>query len=211
MLKRTRLVVALVIATSGLLTTRALPASAATLPSVFCEFEEPFRWIVITPEGILVEDHEDGAKFTRYQPVTVRGSLTTSMRFGMPKGSGSDAFTITATSGRYSHSAEWNNEVGDCRKYPTGYVLRTVIRVAEGDALNIRASGNVSAEVVGTYDNGELAFVKPTKSKWWKTAFVDGGDEPSDDEPSGDEPEPVQLGWVNSAFIAKTIPRIAHA
>lgn len=197
------MMVALTLMISGLLTTRALPAEAATLPSIFCEFEEPFRWVVVSPEGILVEDHDDGAKFTRYQPTTVRGSINSTIRFGMPKGSVGAALVVTKTSGGI-YEADFAEQQGSCTKYPNGYVVRTVIGVAVDDALNIRAAASASSDIVGTLENGELVFVQPSKSKWWKAAFIDGGDD------ANVEPRVVSLGWVSARFIDKKIPRIAH-
>jgi hypothetical protein len=180
-------------------------AQAATLPSVFCDFDEQF--IVISREGVLIEDHENGAKFTRYQPKSVKGSISSTLTITLPKASGVPALVLTKQEGlRRSHSAEINvDRTGECTAYPSGFVLRKVTGVASDDSLNIRADADASADVLETLRNGNLIWVKPSKSQWLQVTFVD-----TPDEPSGDEPEVIGVGWVRSSFVTKTIPKVAH-
>ncbi len=189
------------------LTLVPVEAQAVTLPSMFCDFEEPLlQWIVLSPEGVLIEAHDDGATFNRYKPTAISGSAKSRLKVTLPKAAGSTLMVITKQDGYYSHSIEFDDREGSCSVFPAGYVIRKTTGVAEGDVLNIRASASADAEVVGTYDDGRLVWVKPSKSAWIRTAFIP----PSDDEEAGDD-QIVLTGWVRSTFITKTIPKTAHA
>jgi hypothetical protein len=183
------------------------PATAATtsLPSVFCDFEEPFRWVVLSPEGVLVEDHENGAVFTRFQPRSVRGSINSRLTITLPAASGYSPLVLEKLDqdeSFSSHGVSFDGQEGFCDRLPTGFVLRKVVGVAEDDALNIRSAPNATAEILETHAAGELIWVKPTKNAWIQAAKAVTEDE---------TPTFVVTGWVRSSFVTKVVPKIAHS
>jgi hypothetical protein len=202
---RTFLVSMLTAATLGLAggTTPANAAASSSLPSVFCDFEEPFQWVVLSPEGVLVEDHDNGAIFNRYKPTSLRGSINSRLTVGLPASSGNSSIVLQRVDGELdSHVITFNDREGTCNRLPTGFLLRKIVGVSDDDELNIREAPNASAEIISSSSNGSLIWVKPTKAKWVQVAYV---------EQVGDEaPNEVFTGWANKAFITKTAPKIAH-
>jgi hypothetical protein len=187
----------------GVVATPADAVTASSLPSVFCSFEEPYQYVVLSPEGVLVEDHENGAVFARYKPTSVKGSINATLTVRLPASSGNSSLVLERTDGEFnSHLLTFNDREGLCDRLPTGFLLRKVVGVAEDDELNIRSEPNASAEVISTSTNGSLIWIKPTNAKWVQVAYT---------ESIGDgAPIEVFTGWVNSRFVTKTVPRIAH-
>jgi uncharacterized protein YgiM (DUF1202 family) len=189
----------------GSLVLTTLPATAATtsLPSVFCDFEEPLQWVVLSPEGVLVEDHYNGAVFNRYKATNVRGSINNRLTVSLPQSSGNSAIVLEKVDGEYfSHSVTFNDREGTCDRFPTGFLLRKVVGVADDDELNIRSAPNASADIVSTSANGRLIWVKPTKAKWFQVAYAETNEDGGT--------EGIFTGWARATFVTKVVPRIAH-
>jgi uncharacterized protein YgiM (DUF1202 family) len=195
---------------SGLCSTMAVAPSAVAagaIPSVFCEFTEPHRWVVLSPDGVLVEAHEDEepSLFDRYTATSVKGSINTRLTVTLPASAGDSKLVITKGGGESSsHIVTYRNQTGTCDQVPTGFLLRTVAGVEETDKLNIRTKPNSSAEIITSLGEGTLIWVKPTKSRWIQAAVAQSGE-------GAGAPDEMRTGWVNSKFVTKSVPRLAHA
>jgi uncharacterized protein YgiM (DUF1202 family) len=204
MAQRGRRVTAAVAITIACVSTgRATPASAqrankSSLPSLFCDFVAPYKLVVLSPEGVLVEvDHEDGHAFELLQPTSVSGSINNRMSVTLPGSNGT--LVVNRVSGELSsHYAELNIFSGGCEQLPTGFILRQVVGVADNDRLNIRKAPTASAQVIATRSNGNLIWVRPSKSNWIAIAYTEGA------------PSKTRTGWVRKTFVSKTRPKFAH-
>jgi hypothetical protein len=195
---------------SGLVNTMATAPSSAvavsSLPSVLCEFTEPHRLVVVSPEGVLVEAHdEEGPSlFDRYTAVSAKGSINSRLTLSLPTSAGQSKVVITKGGGESSsHVATYRQNATTCDQFPTGFLLRTVDGVEETDKLNVRTAPNASAEIITRFGEGRLIWVRPTKSRWFQAAVTEAGENPT-------TRTEVRIGWVNSNFVTKSVPRIAH-
>jgi hypothetical protein len=195
---------------SGLVNTMATAPSSAvavsSLPSVLCEFTEPHRLVVVSPEGVLIElhDEEGPSVFTRYTAVSAKGSINSRLTISLPTSAGKSKLVITKGGGEStSHVATYRNDATTCDQFPTGFRIRTVDGVAETDKLNIRTAPNASAEIITRFGEGRLIWVKPSKSRWIQAAVTQSGENPI-------TRTDVRIGWVNSNFVTKSVPLIAH-
>jgi hypothetical protein len=176
------------------------------LPSLSCEFSEPFITIITSPEGIWRSSDETGALEPQSIKGTVRlkGSLTSKLTIsatlvdGSPielvlkKEPGSDGMSDVET----SHSCSTGLLVGAGSIFPNGYVARTVVNVAADDVLNVRAKPNALAEIVAVQANDRRIWIKPSHSKWKKVAFAQS-------PTSQTGRERIVTGWANTDFISE--------
>jgi uncharacterized membrane protein len=186
-------------------TTDAATAAAnpSVLPSVECNFTEPFFALLVSPEGLVILDEKTtAAQFVsadiadpariRYT-FRVKGKLKTLTLVN-------DLGTDGMSDADYDRRGEWESFVGGCTMYQKGMVPRRVVKVAADDVLNIRNKPNAGAAVVRTASNAEVIFVQApeSKSQWKKVAVtIDVG-----------ESSRIRVikGWANGAFIAKKPP-----
>jgi hypothetical protein len=194
---------AVIVLVGSLLAASASPALAAgnpeLLPSVHCMFTEPFITILVSREGLIVQDDFTSKKsvgqfVTAYSAdpdpsytFRVNGKLQT-LTISNEVGSDGMSEFIFARKGR------WGDLVGGCSVFPNGFAPRRVTKVADDDVLNVRAQARVGAKVVATAINGQWIFVKPSSKVWRQVAVMV--------TPKNESGAVVVVrGWANSKFI----------
>ncbi len=179
-------------------------AARSSVPSVSCNFSEPFISYAVSSEGVLDTAVEQptpalrkiisskGSTNSRYEVVFNSG--TTKVSLVVTKETGDDGMSDITT----THRGRRNGiQAGACSVLPTGYVARRVKGVVAGDKLNVRVSPKSSAAVVGGLSNNTAVWIQKSSGKWLRAAFVS---KPVD----GVGMARVKTGWVSASFVTKS-------
>ena len=197
-------VAVLVAALAALPSIGANAATRSSVPSISCNFSEPFISYAVSPEGVLDSSADQptpvvrkivsskGSTNSRYEVVFNSGAAKVSLV--VTKEPGDDGMSEITT----SHTGRRNGtQAGACSVLPTGYVARRVTGVATSDKLNVRVSPKSSAAVVGGLNNNTAVWIQKSSGKWLRAAFVS---KPAD----GAGIARVKTGWVRAAFVTKS-------
>jgi uncharacterized membrane protein len=175
-------------------------ANPAVLPSLQCDFTEPFMDLSVSREG-LVQNQEGVPAAYQFFSANL-GDPKRAEYFFLDQGKrlslvverkpGSDGmsdreYPLTATFGGY---------VGGCIEHPNGSVPRQVTGVKDSDVLYVRQSASAKAKTKGEAYNKQRVFVMPTKKRWQQVTVAVA---------AGGESGAVRIvsGWVNGAFLTK--------
>jgi len=181
-------------------------ATRSSVPSVSCNFSEPFISYAVSPEGVLDSGVEQptpvlrkiisskGSTNSRYEVVFNSGTAKVSLV--VTKEPGDDGMSDITTTHRGRRNG---TQPGACSVLPTGYVARRVKGVATGDKLNVRVSPKSSAAVVGGLSNNTSVWIQKSSGQWLRAAFVS---KPVD----GVGTARVKTGWVSASFVTKSSP-----
>jgi uncharacterized membrane protein len=182
-------------------------AQAATIPSFWCSFTEPFITLNTARNGVIYDDNDANTSFVAQPSVQMRGATTVisgnlkageSFTVEITRGSGSDGMSefdypyVGVLSGA-------KTVTGGCVKLPSGTHLRQVTGVAENDKLNVRAKPNTTAKIVGQAFPKGYVWLKPGASKnGWAMASVIK-------HPKSEQGTVTSVqGWVKARFL--TVP-----
>ena len=180
-------------------------AQAASLPSFWCSFTEPFITVSTGRNGIYYDDNDQHVGFALRPVVRKQGAdfmLSGRLKDGsnftvkISKGSGSDGMSefdypyVGTLSGIVSVN-------GGCVRMPEGTQMRRVVGVANNDQLNLRNQPNASGKIIGAAYATSFVWAKPgaLKKGWARVAAVL---HPKDEQGLITAVE----GWVNAKFLA---------
>jgi uncharacterized membrane protein len=177
---------------------------AASLPSFWCSFTEPFITVSSARNGIYYDDNDQhvGHALTPMvqkpgKEIILSGRLKdgSAITLKISKGEGSDGMSefdypyIGALSGAVS-------VIGGCVKMPDGTQLRRVVGVADNDQLNLRSQPNAAAKIVGAAYAKGFVWAQPgaLKKGWARVAVVL--------RPKNEQGLITAVeGWVNAKFL----------
>jgi uncharacterized membrane protein len=177
---------------------------AASLPSFWCSFTEPFITVSTARNGIYFDDNDQRVGFAlrptaqkHGAEIVLSGRLMDGSAFTVKisKGEGSDGMSEFDYPyvGKLSGAA---SVIGGCVRMPEGTQMRRVVGVAENDQLNLRSQPNASAKIVGAAYAKGFVWAKPgALKKSWARVFAVS-------RPNGEQgPMTAVEGWVNAKFL----------
>jgi uncharacterized membrane protein len=173
------------------------------LPSVHCQFTEPFLDAVISPEGLVIEGFGQSMSAFAFQSAN---TLTGTYRFRsrgvthvleVLPGPGGDGMSDRT----FAKVGRLDGQEGGCTEHPKGTLPRKVRGVADDDELNIRSRPSASASIVAAVPDGSWIFVKPGAGTWKRVAV---------DKTTGETgPVTSVSGYANAKFLT-TKPAARH-
>jgi uncharacterized membrane protein len=186
---------------SGWVTASQAAADPSGLPSIACQFTEPFLDAVISTEGLVIRNADDRYVAYQYQSGDVANSQEQTYRFqrrnkrvtlSIQRKPGGDGMSDRV----FALTGVLDGQVGGCIEHPAGMVPRLVRRVAEDDELKIRKNPRARAAVVGQAYNDGWIFAVPSTDNWWRVSVQN---------PARGESGPVGsvAGYAKRAFITQ--------
>ena len=187
-----------------LLMSFASHVQAASLPSFWCSFTEPFITVSTARNGIYYDDNDRRVGFAlspkvqrQADEIVLSGRLKDGSNFALTisKGEGSDGmceFDYPYV-GKLVGSA---SVIGGCVHMPEGTRLQRVVGVADNDQLNLRKQPNASAKIIGAAYAKGFVWAKPgaLKMGWARVAVVL--------RPKNEQGLITAVeGWVNARFL----------
>ena len=187
-----------------LLMSFASHVQAASLPSFWFSFAEPFITVSTGRNGIYYDDNDQhvGHALTPMvqkhgDEIILSGRLKDGSSFTLKisKGEGSDGMSEFDFPyvGKLVGSA---SVIGGCVHMPEGTRLQRVVGVADNDQLNLRKQPNASAKIIGAAYAKGFVWAKPgaLKMGWARVAVVL--------RPKNEQGLITAVeGWVNARFL----------